>query len=370
MVLDIAENERQGQQPNFRVTSGDCRIKGGCVTSPNYPNNYGDNQACTISSSGPWTAVRFQTEQHWDILTVNGVKYSGGSGPPGMTLGGRIHWSSDVWGKESGWKLCQAVDVDGRDYEKGKCVELLETSRAVDEVKVFFKVTWSSVGDDVTVIFAEENLAPGNLMIWSKKKGSHWTIGFSLKAEAHDPRKWHGVQFTRALFDSDQEYEVTILYSAKTGSIELFVAGTLTDHWRLYSPFKTVLEGPSQVGCLHGGAKFAGSIKSFWIGPTQVSFDIGSFHSRFQPKKCHPVGSLPGIPAKFVKCKENAGDRGVRINTDYANARDTFRITARVIDETLEVCAERTDARKGWGMNLKILCQVDPTMAEPTVGGH
>jgi len=91
----------------FQVTSGDCRVKGGCVTSPNYPRYYDDNQACTISSSGSWEVVKFNTEHRYDILTVNGVEYSGENGPSGVIPSGNIQWYSDYSEIGVGWKLCQ-----------------------------------------------------------------------------------------------------------------------------------------------------------------------------------------------------------------------------------------------------------------------
>merc|ERR1711948_115926 len=41
-----------------------------------------------------------------DILTVNGVAYSGRKGPSGIVPTGVISWSSDSNAQDMGWKLC------------------------------------------------------------------------------------------------------------------------------------------------------------------------------------------------------------------------------------------------------------------------
>ena len=53
-------------------------------------------------------------------------------------------------------------------------------------------------------------------------------------------------------------------------------------------------------------------------------------------------------------CDISAGHPGVRINLDYVNAPDTFRIRV----EGLRVCATRLDSTVGWGMQLEIECQI------------
>jgi len=51
-------------------------------------------------------------------------------------------------------------------------------------------------------------------------------------------------------------------------------------------------------------------------------------------------------------CAANAGDRGIRVNPDYANNADTFVISV----QGGRVCADREDSAGGWGMNLQIAC--------------
>jgi len=90
----------------FQVISGPCGTNAGCVTSPNYPQSYTDNQACTITTSRALKVVAFQTEACCDKLTVNGKTYSGSIGPAEVTPTGPFHWTSDHSVTKSGWKLC------------------------------------------------------------------------------------------------------------------------------------------------------------------------------------------------------------------------------------------------------------------------
>jgi len=54
-----------------------------------------------------------------------------------------------------------------------------------------------------------------------------------------------------------------------------------------------------------------------------------------------------------VRCPGNAGNRGRRVNSDYRNANDRFRLTYT----RTQVCARRLDSRGGWGMNLQMMCK-------------
>merc|ERR1712232_1507099 len=84
------------------VTEGECvlNIRTGCVTSPFFPRNYGNDRTCSISIDGviKMRAVYFETERVYDVLTVNGKEFSG-TEPMQMLDGhvasGSITWSSD-----------------------------------------------------------------------------------------------------------------------------------------------------------------------------------------------------------------------------------------------------------------------------------
>ena len=91
-------------------TTGDCSVIDDCFRSPNYPSHYGDSQSCTITvhSGGILAVNAFNTESRFDKLTVNGVVYSGSSGPSGVSVsaGATITWLSDSSSTRSGFEIC------------------------------------------------------------------------------------------------------------------------------------------------------------------------------------------------------------------------------------------------------------------------
>lgn len=91
------------------TVEGPCEILGACVTSPNYPEEYGDYESCNLSLPKPSviTVVDFVTEPQMDFLTINTVPFSG-TGPykKTFTLWTNITWRSDASVGDRGWKLC------------------------------------------------------------------------------------------------------------------------------------------------------------------------------------------------------------------------------------------------------------------------
>ena len=96
------------------VLSGPCALPGSCVTSPNYPDNYGNSESCEIlAPEKPLYFLRFATEEGDDVLTFNGQAYSGSSGPPqGTTTSDMILWSSDNVDSSTGWQMCTVHGVN------------------------------------------------------------------------------------------------------------------------------------------------------------------------------------------------------------------------------------------------------------------
>ena len=91
------------------VVSGPCSATMSCVRSPNYPSKYGNSQSCSIEMPTPMPLIAksFRTEKGYDKLTINGVEYSGSSGPDeGVTPVGPMEWRSDGSIERSGWELC------------------------------------------------------------------------------------------------------------------------------------------------------------------------------------------------------------------------------------------------------------------------
>lgn len=95
----------------WRVILGPCTVESdGCARSPNYPGNYDNDEGCVIEvlnpSAFPIQVSNFDTEYGYDILTVNGRKYSGATSPSGEMPTGYITWDSDGSVTRPGWKLC------------------------------------------------------------------------------------------------------------------------------------------------------------------------------------------------------------------------------------------------------------------------
>lgn len=93
-----------------------------CITSPNYPKNYGNNESCKIvvnvSAAVPLDVKEFATEAGYDKMTIGCQRFSGAVGPQGVTPTGDITWASDentgalYWNTKAGWKICpSSVDT-------------------------------------------------------------------------------------------------------------------------------------------------------------------------------------------------------------------------------------------------------------------
>lgn len=96
--------------------SGPCVLTNGgrCVASPNYPGKYGNMQECMITGlpAVPLIVVAFQTETSNDIITINGMEFSGTSGPTGVVpVSGVMTWSSNWRLINSGWELCWDIPL-------------------------------------------------------------------------------------------------------------------------------------------------------------------------------------------------------------------------------------------------------------------
>jgi hypothetical protein len=111
-----------GSTPVFRVIpdrsfqaipSCTTTTDGTCFTSPGWPGFYGNSESCTIAVGADVSLVvqSFSTESDYDVLTVNGVQYSGsGYGLNGVVVraGDVITWSSDDAIVDLGFSICSA----------------------------------------------------------------------------------------------------------------------------------------------------------------------------------------------------------------------------------------------------------------------
>jgi hypothetical protein len=94
----------------FVVDSGPCTVDSTatCFSSPNYQSTYGNLQQCFITAHEAVTlsVVAFSTESWYDELIVNGVQYSGTTGPDGVQVaaGSTITWRSHSTG--AGFEIC------------------------------------------------------------------------------------------------------------------------------------------------------------------------------------------------------------------------------------------------------------------------
>ena len=102
------------RQP-WALIKGECGIDAeGCITSPNYPRQYGQDQKCLflITNDKYYMDVKdFQTEHGKDWLTVNDLWFSGdlGNSPHGVKpkLAGFIGWlPADTTVGRRGWEIC------------------------------------------------------------------------------------------------------------------------------------------------------------------------------------------------------------------------------------------------------------------------
>ena len=103
--------------PTFSISTGSCTASttGACFRSPNYPNNYGGDEACTITVSGYGSAraTAFATEANYDYVTIHGQTFFGtrsnlgpsGSGIP-VATGDTISWKTDSSNMQSGFEIC------------------------------------------------------------------------------------------------------------------------------------------------------------------------------------------------------------------------------------------------------------------------
>jgi len=89
---------------------GMCDADDRCVSSPNFPENYGTSFFCSVTFDVDATlhVVEFETELSYDVLTVDGVDYSGLDSPHlvEVAASSQITFTSDWGTTHKGWKMC------------------------------------------------------------------------------------------------------------------------------------------------------------------------------------------------------------------------------------------------------------------------
>eukprot|EP01046_Picozoa_sp_COSAG06_P020713 COSAG06_NODE_1526_length_9195_cov_12.000330_3_plen_1584_part_00 len=103
-------------RPVFKIASGPCTtsLAGACLRSPNYPDEYGNNEHCDVEIGGEGTLVSkaFNTESGYDYLTIDGNTYDGSGGAlskQGVKVRERVSsitWTTDGSNVHSGFEVC------------------------------------------------------------------------------------------------------------------------------------------------------------------------------------------------------------------------------------------------------------------------
>jgi hypothetical protein len=96
----------------FTVTAGQCSTDYfGCLLSPGYPTDqYGNEGSCVVAVNqetvGPLQVSHFDTETSYDVLVVNGMRFSGSLGPENVVPFEDIVWHADYSAARTGWRIC------------------------------------------------------------------------------------------------------------------------------------------------------------------------------------------------------------------------------------------------------------------------
>jgi len=94
------------------------------VQSPNYPENYGVDEACLfhVRRCEEIIIMDFSTEAEWDILRINEVDYSGDVSPTTIVPSGQISWSSDFADSKHGWRMCVMEEIANCTVTNGSAI--------------------------------------------------------------------------------------------------------------------------------------------------------------------------------------------------------------------------------------------------------
>mmetsp|Transcript_4696 Transcript_4696/g.10341 ORF Transcript_4696/g.10341 Transcript_4696/m.10341 type:complete len:849 (+) Transcript_4696:102-2648(+) len=108
------------------VGSGSCKKDlddelGSCITSPNFPGEYGNNEHCEIvvtEGTAPITVTSWSIRKSGDYLSINGHEYAGladgGNVPTGVVPSLQtIVWSTNGDLTRPGFQICRPASVSG-----------------------------------------------------------------------------------------------------------------------------------------------------------------------------------------------------------------------------------------------------------------
>ena len=100
--------------------NGDCEVDSNCVSSKNYPSNYGNSEECTIhvlANVQLEVASPYRIEGNgFDTITIDSlcigcrsVSYASDF-PETLSMGSEIKWRTDSSVIKEGWKVCFVPD--------------------------------------------------------------------------------------------------------------------------------------------------------------------------------------------------------------------------------------------------------------------
>merc|ERR1719433_1088290 len=93
----------------WELTGSGCQMEGDCISSLNYPSNYGNNEDCNVKLWGdiPLSFEAFNTERNYDFLRLGGTAYDSTTGPADGSYSGDLKWATDGSVTKTGWKVCR-----------------------------------------------------------------------------------------------------------------------------------------------------------------------------------------------------------------------------------------------------------------------
>jgi hypothetical protein len=124
----------------FTVRLGNCSTDvNGCLISPGYPaSNYRNLANCVVevnpSAAGPLQVSHFDTETSYDVLVVNGMRYSGSFGPEGVVPFQDILWYSDDTRHRTGWRVCSGPHEEPSQQQSAGVFKVSDGDCTVDEL--------------------------------------------------------------------------------------------------------------------------------------------------------------------------------------------------------------------------------------------
>ncbi|KAK3284511.1 hypothetical protein CYMTET_7843, partial [Cymbomonas tetramitiformis] len=167
-LLETAPSSQVTSSGALEVLSGSCTAVDGCVRSPNYPQNYGANEICTMQASQEgYLDVHFFNIHATDGLYVDDVKYEGDSMPAlYVDAATALRYESDGAGSAAGFYIC-----------------LTDKERAGDE-KRFVKLHFSMTDLGTTLMMLNTSVNMG--MIPTDDDDDDIDMGMALSAAVYE----------------------------------------------------------------------------------------------------------------------------------------------------------------------------------------